>query len=230
MKIKIMVVDDDPAVLDLLKAMLEAKGCEVEGVLDSREAAQRLHEEKVDGLFVDVLMPHLDGFAVTRAARQSKLNRHVPIVMLTVLDDVETMRKGFEAGISFFLGKPFTRERVDNLYGAARGPMLREKQRYIRLPYCVTVDCRWGPYDQGHFKSTSRDISEGGMLISPSGGLEVGCDLEMNFSLPDTKDPLKVGARVVRAVPPNSVGVMFTNLALQDREAIMRYVAARMRD
>lgn len=227
MKIKVMAVDDEPDVLRVLKAMLESKGCEVRGIADSREAADRLQEEKVDGLFVDVRMPHLDGFELTRLARKTKLNCHVPIVMLTALDDAETMRKGFEVGITFFLGKPFTRERIYNLLGATRGPMLREKQRYIRLPYQTIVDCSWGPYGHEHFKSSSMDISEGGMLLDLSGGLGVGHDLTLRFSLPDTPKQLKVEARVVRNVPPHGMGVMFLTLSAGDKEAVLRYIMAR---
>ena len=145
MKIKIMAVDDEPAILQLLKTQLESMGCEVQGIVDSREAAERLEVEKVDGLFVDFRMPHMDGFELAKKARESKLNGQIPIVMLTALDDSETMRKGFKVGINFFLGKPFTRERVYNLYVATRGPMRREKLRYTRLPCRTTVECTWGP-------------------------------------------------------------------------------------
>lgn len=62
MKLRIMAVDEELPVLNLLKGMLEPLGCEVRAVADSRVAAERLNEEKVDGLIVDVRMPHMDGF------------------------------------------------------------------------------------------------------------------------------------------------------------------------
>lgn len=230
MKLKVMAVDDEPEILNLLKGMLEGKGCEVISIGDSREAVDRLQEEKFDGLFVDVVMPYIDGFALTRSVRASKLNRQVPIVMLTAMDDAVTMRKGFAVGISFFLGKPFTRERVYNLFGATRGLMFREKQRYIRLPYRTTVACSWGSYEEGHFKSGSKDISEGGMLLSPSGGIQLGHDIVLRFTLPDTTHSLKVEARVVRVVPPDGVGLSFKTLSERDKKAIMHYVAERTKD
>jgi len=230
MKIKVMAVDDEPAVVGLLTTLLEHRGCEVVGLVDSRIAAHRLREEKVDGLFVDVRMPHLDGFELTRLTRESGLNAQVPIVMLTGLDDAETMRKGFEVGASFFLGKPFTRDRVDNLYAATRGPMLREKQRYLRLPCRTTVNCVWGPHGQGNFKSSSVDISEEGMSLSPSGGLDAGQEVSMRFALPDTPRPLHVKARVARLVPPNGIGVRFTELTPEDKEAILHYMAVRTKE
>ncbi len=222
-----MAVDDEPEALNLLKSLLEAKGCEVQVIADSRIAADRLQKEKVDGLFLDVCMPHLDGFELTHLTRATKLNRTVPIVMLAALNDAQTMRKGFDVGINFFLGKPITRERAYNLLGATLGLMLRERQRYIRLPYRTTVECTWGPHGQGHFKSSSMDISQEGMSLSPSGGLEVGQDATLRFSLPNTADPLNVKAQVVRVVPPNSIGMTFLTLAAGDKEAILRYIAAR---
>jgi CheY-like chemotaxis protein len=225
-----MAVDDEPAVLDVLKTMLESHGCEVVPVVDSREAVERLKIEKVDGLFLDVQMPHLDGFEVTKLARETRLNRQVPIVMLTASDDAETMRRGFQLGITFFLGKPFSRERVYNLLRATRGPLTREQHRYIRLPYRTAVNCVWGPEGQRHFRSESQNISEGGMLLSPTGGMELGQDLETTFPIPGTAHPLKVKARVVRPAPPYGLGLMFRELKERDKEALQQYIRDSIKD
>jgi len=223
-----MAVDDEPSVLRLLKAHLETWGCQVIDVVDSREALERLKEEKVEGLFMDVNMPHLDGFDLTRQVRLLKLNGHVPIVMLTAMDDVETMRKGFEAGASFFLGKPFTRERVYKLLGATRSAMVREKQRYARLSYHTNVDCSWGIEPVKQFRSTSVNISEGGMKLAPSGGLTVGQDLEVAFQLPGISHLIKARARVVREVPPNEIGIKFLKLSERDEKDLQGYIRARL--
>lgn len=230
MALKIMVVDDEPAVLDLFKAMVKPMGCDVQTFADSREAAERLSEEKFDGIFVDVRMPHLDGFELTRRIRKTPLNRQVPIVMLTALDDADTMRKGFGAGISFFLGKPFTRERLYSLFGAVRGGMLREKRRYARLPLRTRVVCTWGDARAGHFVSGSVDISEGGMLIKPSGGLEVGQELDLEFAIPMAKRHLAPHAKVIRRDASDQIAVQFLNLTVQDREAVESYLAERIKD
>jgi CheY-like chemotaxis protein len=221
-----MAVDDEPVVLQLLKTQLESLGCEVQGFVDSREAADRLEVDKIDGLFTDVRMPYMDGFELAKRARESKLNSQVPIAMLTGQDDAETMRKGFGVRISFFLGKPFTRERVYNLYLATRGPMLRERRRYLRLPYRTAVRCTWGPHNEFRFNSDTLDISEGGILLSPSGGLAVGQELDLSFLLPDYPQPLKARARVVRCAPPRGVGLMFLSLDAREKEALRSYVAA----
>jgi len=229
-KLRVMVVDDEPAILNLLKTQLETQGCKVIDIADSREALVRLKEEKVDGLWVDVLMPHVDGFLLTQQTRQSKLNRRVPIVMLTALDDGETMRKGFEAGVNFFLGKPFTREKVYNLLGAVRGSMLRERQRYTRLPYRTTVDCSWGPERQKPIHFSSVNISEGGMMLDRSTGLAIGQELDVAFHLPNVPAAIKTRALVVSEDPPNGMGIQFLKLNDRDARNLQDYINARLED
>jgi CheY-like chemotaxis protein len=187
-----------------------------------------LETEKIDGLFVDVFMPHVDGLILTQRVRNSRLNRRVPIVMLTGSDDGETMRKSFEAGANFFLGKPFTRERVYNLLGATRGSMLKERQRYTRLPYRTEVDCTWGTEPLRHSRTFSVNLSEGGMKLTPPGGLAIGQELEVAFNLPGIPHITKAHARVVREAPPNGIGIQFLKLNTQDEKDLQGYVSARL--
>ena len=229
-KIRIMAVDDEPAVLDLLKSMLEAHGYEVLAIGDSRDALKLLEFEKVDGLFVDVRMPYLDGFELTHQARATKLNGQVPIVMLTGSDDGETMRKGFDNGITFFLGKPFTRERVYSLMGAVKGSMTREQLRYVRIPFQTMVRCNWGNQSVGHFKCDSQDISEGGMRLSPVGGLNVGQGVSLAFALSDISHKLSVEAQVVRKVPNDGIGLKFVALPPEDKASLQQYISAWVKD
>jgi CheY-like chemotaxis protein len=170
---------------------------------------------------VDVLMPDIDGIQLTERIRRSPLNRQVPIIMLTGQDDADTMRRGFNAGVSFFLGKPFTRERITALFAAARGPMLKEKRLHARLPYRAAVECRWYGQRQGHFKAGSIDICEDGMLMGPSGGLDVGQEIDLEFEMPTAKAPLKPRAKILRKDKADHIAVAF-------REAIRNFINARV--
>ena len=123
---KLLVVDDEVPILKLLKEILRALGAEVLAVADSSQALEYVEQQKFDGIFLDVNMPGLDGIEFTTRIRVSALNKKVPIVILSGLDDAETMRKGFRAGASAFLGKPVTRDRVQRLYQTMCGPMLME--------------------------------------------------------------------------------------------------------
>src|SRR5712692_6387020 len=161
-----MIVDDDPQALDLIRAVVQPLGYETVGFENSKEALKRIDAEKVDGVFVDARMPVLDGFELTRCIRSSPSNGAVPIVMITGCDDAESMRKGFNAGVTFFLGKPVIPARLRGLMKAIYSSVLREKRRYVRLPLRTAVSCRAG---RKRFESGCVNISETGMLLENSG-------------------------------------------------------------
>ena len=107
---KALVVDDDRAVGELIVALLDGVGMTAEAETNSVRAAERLAREKFDAIFLDVSMPGLDGMELTRRARAGGYNQKTPIVMITGLEDPSLMRKGFEAGVNFFLFKPVDRK------------------------------------------------------------------------------------------------------------------------
>ncbi len=227
MAFKVLFVDDEPDVLKLLKSLVEPLGFEVLTLADSREAARRLQTEKFDAVFLDARMPHLDGFELAKTIRTSPANSGVPMVMLTVYNDAETMRKGFKAGISFFLGKPVSQDRMAGMLRAMRGAMLKEKRRHARLPLRTSVTCQLGPT---RFKSESQNIGEGGMLLDMSGGANVGQELEIEFLLPQASSPVKAQVTVLRKQPPDKIAVRFLALTPSDREAIVGYINGKITD
>lgn len=226
MSLKILVVDDDPDVMKATKTVIQSLGYEVLALSDSREAAERINRQKFDGIFVDSRMPNMDGVELVRHIRNSSTNNSVPIVMLTGYDDVETMRAGFRAGITFFMGKPPDIKQVSNILKLMQDVMLREKRSYVRLPLRTVVTCRSDPY---RFTSASLNISEGGMLLETSGGLEIGREVEVRFSVPQSPSTLNPRARVVRREPPDRMGVQFVDLSFEDRNAIQGYIAIRVK-
>ncbi len=251
MALKILVVDDDRAILDLIKAMVEPWGYQISPVQDSREALRLLESEKFDGLFFDILMPDLDGFELARRARASSENNETPIVMITGMQDIETMRRCFGVGVTLFLNKPFNYERLYNLFHAAKGPLLREQQKTARLPFCTLVDCLFGTAEKHHFRAQSVNIGETGMLLEPSGGLEVGQEVELEFTLPLPPDPAekvsprvrraffaeeaptaggphRLHARTVRKAPPDRIAVQFLSLTPRDRQSLQRFIFGRV--
>ncbi len=239
-------MDDEPAILDFIKEVIEPLGYHVVTLQDGREAAQRLEMERFDGIVVDIWMPHLDGYELTRRSRASLVNGGTPVVMITGADDIEAMRKGFRCGVSFFLAKPFTPGQVCNLFTAVRGSMLRERRRYMRLPFHTAVQCVFGEHGEKRFTANSLNLGETGMLLEPSGGLEVGQDLILQFTLPAEPEwqrtarrrrgkplfpeptlesgPREMRAKVLRREPPDRMAVEFTTLSPEERAAIQRHV------
>jgi CheY-like chemotaxis protein len=251
MALRILVVDDDSNVLELIKTIVEPWGYQVRTLQDSREAVAWLEAEKFDGLVFDIVMPYVDGFELARRARTSSANGETPVVMITGLGDIETMRKCFGLGVTLFLSKPFTYERLYNLFHAAKGPLLHEQRRSARLPFRTTVECSFGSPDRHHFRAESVNVGETGMLLEPSGGLDIGQELELEFTLPVPHDPSeqaparprrplfagasgpesgprRIRAKIISKVPPDSLGVQFLALSPQDREALQRFIFGRV--
>lgn len=219
---KLMVVDDDPVALELVKALVEPLEYEVLALADSRHAAECVNEQKFDCIFVDVQMPNLDGFELTKIIRASRSNSGVPVVMITAFDDVETMRRGFKAGVTFFLTKPFIPEKMRGLLLAMGSAILRDRRRYVRLPVSTTVKCRWG---NEQAEMTSVNISESGMLLKSPSGPESGQEVNLDFTLSPGQEHLNLRGKIVHQEPPNLVGVQFRDLTSDDRETIRQYIS-----
>lgn len=102
----ILVVDDTPANLKLLTAMLKEQGYKVRPVPSGPLALKAAKSEPPDVVLLDVMMPDMDGFEVARRLRNEEETRNVPIVMVTALNDLESRVKALEAGADDFLTKP----------------------------------------------------------------------------------------------------------------------------
>lgn len=228
MAFNILVVDDEQPILDLLRANLEPLGATVTATSESPEAARIVEEKKFDGVILDVLMPELDGMELTRRVRATRLNRKVPVVMLTGMDDVETMRQGYLAGATCFLGKPITQDRIQSLFNAMRGPMLCDRRRHARLPFPIPVDCRWGENRENCFVATCVNLSESGMLLQASETTEAGQELKLKFKLPTWRRRLRPRARVVRKDSEWRFAVAFTTLTALEAEAIQDFIAGQL--
>jgi two-component system cell cycle response regulator len=105
----ILVVDDDPASLEVAALLLEREGYRTRRASGGRECLAIVASERVDLVLLDVMMPEMDGFEVCAELRRTEPGSRVPVVLLTARDDVDTRLEGMHQGVSEFLTKPINR-------------------------------------------------------------------------------------------------------------------------
>ena len=106
MTARILVVDDIPANVKLLEVRLLAEYFEVLTAANGPDAIEACENGKVDVVLLDVMMPEMDGFEVCRRLKRDPATSHIPVVMVTALDQVSDRVRGLEAGADDFLTKP----------------------------------------------------------------------------------------------------------------------------
>ena len=106
MTARILVVDDVPANVKLLQARLAAEYFDVLTAGSGLEALETCENSKVDVVLLDVMMPDMDGFEVCRRLKGDPATSHIPVVMVTALDQASDRIRGLEAGADDFLTKP----------------------------------------------------------------------------------------------------------------------------
>lgn len=101
---KILVVDDEKPISDIIKFNLVKEGYEVETAFDGEEALKKVYQYQPDLVLLDVMLPKLDGFQVCRRIRESF---NMPIIMLTAKEEEVDKVLGFELGADDYITKPF---------------------------------------------------------------------------------------------------------------------------
>lgn len=104
---KILMVDDDKLVTDLLEKLLKADGYQTVTVNDSSKAIEVAQAETPDLVLLDLMMPQPDGFRVCRMLREVPEFKKLPIIIVTALDDSDSRAVAFGAGANDYLTKPF---------------------------------------------------------------------------------------------------------------------------
>ncbi len=112
MTAKILIVDDEERNLETLEAILAGEDYEIHYAADGPTALARAQAVRPDLVLLDVIMPGMDGFEVTRRLRTDPVVSHVPILLVTGLEDDESRLQGLRAGADDFLTKPCRREEI----------------------------------------------------------------------------------------------------------------------
>ena len=141
----ILVVDDDPNVVEIITESLRNRGYSTEYALDGESALRKYDEFLPDLVVLDVVLPRMDGFAVCDEIRRRDTNRDVPVIMISGNAIPENMLEGFRSGAQDYIKKPFSVKemiaKVDNfLSQASRRRDLLEKNEHLEDEIQKSVD------------------------------------------------------------------------------------------
>jgi class 3 adenylate cyclase len=119
-RLRVLVVDDDANNRDVLGQELDLLDCDPISAADGNAALDRLNEEAVDLVLLDVMMPGLDGFEVLRRMKVEPVFRHLPVIMISARDDLDSVIRCIELGAEDYLPKPFDPTLLRARVGACR--------------------------------------------------------------------------------------------------------------
>jgi len=113
--LKILVVDDSKTIRRTAETLLTKEGCQVFTAIDGFDALSKIADHQPDLIFVDIMMPRLDGYETCSLIKHNKMFKNTPVIMLSSKDGLFDRARGRIVGSEQYLTKPFTK---DELLGA----------------------------------------------------------------------------------------------------------------
>jgi len=168
---RVLVVDDNPDTMMLMRELLATRGYEVVGVPDAAQAEIEIRRELPDLILSDVVMPGKSGYELCREVKDNPATRLIPFVLITGLSDREDKLRGIEAGADDFLNKPIFSE---ELFARVKS-LLKIKEFTDELETAESVLCTLGlsvesrdPYTEGHCERLAEKASNLGRHLGLS--------------------------------------------------------------
>lgn len=104
----ILVVDDEPNIMELLQFNLSKEGYLFIGAANGHDAVKTAIEQKPDLIILDIMLPEMDGYDVLRAIKENRETAHIPVIMLSAKDEIIDKVLGLELGADDYVTKPFS--------------------------------------------------------------------------------------------------------------------------
>jgi len=108
--VKVMIIDDSKTIRKTAEMLLRKQGCEVITATDGFEALSKIAEHKPDLIFVDIMMPRLDGYQTCALIKNNREFRSTPVIMLSSKDSIFDKARGRIVGSEQYLTKPFSKD------------------------------------------------------------------------------------------------------------------------
>ena len=104
---KVLVIDDEPAMHQLLKVILEGDGFELVGPEEQGEAGNSIKRKQPDLIILDIMMPEVNGFEILEGLKGDEETRQIPVIILSVRNMEEDINKALSMGADLYMTKPF---------------------------------------------------------------------------------------------------------------------------
>jgi twitching motility two-component system response regulator PilG len=122
--VKVMVIDDSKTIRRTAETLLKKAGCEVVTAIDGFEALAKITDQNPDVIFIDIMMPRLDGYQTCALIKKNKHYKNTPVILLTSKDGLFDRARGRIVGSDRYLTKPFTK---DELLSAIKEHLVMEQ-------------------------------------------------------------------------------------------------------
>ena len=116
--LKVMVIDDSKTIRRTAETLLKTEGCDVVTAIDGFEALAKISDQQPNIIFVDIMMPRLDGYQTCALIKNNQIFKSTPVIMLSSKDGLFDRARGRMVGSDEYLTKPFTKDSLLKTVGA----------------------------------------------------------------------------------------------------------------
>ena len=220
--VRVLLVSGDIQTIDTLCEFMEKLAMHVEVCSDIASAAGKLCHSKFDGVIVDF---HDRAEALELLKKQREMTSYKSAVVIAILNNDE-MPSAFRAGASFVLVRPLSPTVLMRTLRASYPLMVRERRRSFRCPVEIPIYISAG--SRPEFMATSANISEGGIALTSTAGVQVGERVALRFALPGLQDTAQISAEVCWSDNAGRVGMEFVQLPRLVKEQLVAWLADRL--
>jgi CheY-like chemotaxis protein len=218
-------VSSDIQIIDTLCDYMGKMAMHVEICSDFASATRKLCHAKFEALVVD-FKERAEALEFLKKSRQ--MTSHVASLALAILNSNDEMPSAFRAGASFVLVKPLSPAVLMRTLKVSYPLMVHERRRSFRCPVQIPVYVSIG--SKPEFMATSVNISEVGMALKNSPGLQVGDRITLRLTLPHTEAAAKINAEVCWCDAAGSAGMQFVQVPAQVKEQLVSWLADRLEE
>ncbi len=223
----VLIIDDSNFSREVSKSFFQLTNYSVITAANAVDAIELIKKEPPDLIFTDLHMPVMSGEDLCRCVKTNPFLRAIPIIVLTSSNNEDDNKKCLDAGCATIIKKPLIDLKAFFKTISEYLPDITYRE-YPRVPLDVAALCR---VNGNEYSVRTRNISEGGILISGDMEFSYGDMAEVQFTLPSAVKQILVKGKVVRITkeaPPCS-GIQFVYVNIEGRKAISEYIKSTSR-